>query len=390
MAVAAVGSGARAAWVGLAVAVVVAAGAQRARLARRPRAAVWVGAAAIVAVAVLAVAGPVGARAASAFDADAPGGRGRLDEWRVAGRVVADHPLVGVGPEGYRIAFAGGVDAAYVRAHGRDPVPDRAHSAPLDVALAGGAPALVAWLALVAWAGRAVLAAVRDDRPWLVGIGAGLVAHGVGGLFLFPIVELEPLAWLLAGLVLAVAPAPARGGRVERTVPSSVVAALGVLATLGLVAGLADVAADRHARRAADALAAGDGRAAASATRAATGLRPDTVRLHLLDGRARVADQQGFTAALAAVDRALAISPGDPVARLERARLLVARAEATRAPAHVHRARAEVERLLVDDPLHAELWGLAAVASDLDGDRSAADEASHRARDLARAERDGT
>lgn len=391
LAVGAVGSGARAAWVGLAAAAAVTAWSHRVRLARRPRMAGLAGAAAVIAAAVLVVAGPVGARAASTFDADAPGGRGRLDEWRVAARVVVDHPLVGVGPEGYRIAFADGVDAAYARAHGRDPVPDRAHSAPLDVALAGGVPALVAWLALVACAGRAVLAAVRGDRPWLAGIGAGLVAHAAGGLFLFPVVELEPLAWLLAGLLLAAAPAAtARGGQVERTVPVPVLAALGLVATVALVAGLTDLAADRHARRAADALAAGDGAAAASSAAAATDLRPDTVRLHLLDGRARVADQQGFTAALESVDRALALSPGDPVVRLERARLLVARAEATRSPAHIDRARAEVERLLADDPRHAELWRLAAVAADLDGDRSSAEEAQHRAGELALAERDGT
>src|SRR3546814_15208205 len=79
----------------------------------------------------------------------------RSEEWRIAARALADHPIAGVGPEGYRIAFADAVDADYQRAHGRDQQPDRAHAAPLDVALAGGLPALAAWFAVMAQIGRA-------------------------------------------------------------------------------------------------------------------------------------------------------------------------------------------------------------------------------------------
>src|SRR5690606_26811454 len=122
----------------------------------------------------------------SVVDRDAPGGAGRVDEWRVAVRVIADHPITGVGPEGYRIAFAEGVDRAYERAHGRDPLPDRAHSAPLDVALAGGVGALLAWGVLVVLVGRACVRVVRAGPGWRRGVAVGLIAHGVGLLFLFP------------------------------------------------------------------------------------------------------------------------------------------------------------------------------------------------------------
>ncbi len=259
LAVALVGSGARAAWVGLAVAGIVAAWVHRTRLGRRPRIVLLAVAVAGVATAALVTVGPVGDRVASTFDAGEPGGGGRVDEWRVAGRVIADHPFVGVGPEGYRVAFAEGADAAYEQEHGRVPLPDRAHSTPLDVALAGGLPVLAAWLALVVLVGRAAFVALRGDRLWLAGIAAGLVAHTVGGLFLFPVVELEPMVWLLAGLVLGAAPTTARvvGPRiVERPTPRPGLAVVGLAAVVALVAGAADVAADRHARRAADALAA--------------------------------------------------------------------------------------------------------------------------------------
>jgi hypothetical protein len=169
-----------------------------------------------------------------------------------------------------------------------------------------------------------------------------------------------------------------------------VVGGLGLMAALALTAGVADVAADRHARRAADALAAGDGATAADAAQAAVRLRPDEVRLHLLDGRARVADQQGIVAALAAVDDALVVSPGDPIAVRERARLLVALADATRAPAHIDAARAETDRLLARDPVDSTLWALASVAAELDGDHAAADAALARAEELRPERRDGT
>ncbi|HLT69927.1 MAG TPA: O-antigen ligase family protein [Acidimicrobiales bacterium] len=390
LAVALVGSGARAAWVGCAVAAVVVAAAHRAELraalARRRRAAGPAAAAAVAVAAVLVAVGPVGERLASTFDPAEPGGRGRLDEWRVAGRVVADHPVLGVGPEGYRVAFATGVDAAYERAHGRDPQPDRAHSTPLDVALAGGLPAVAAWVALVVAVGRPVLAVVRAGEPWLAGVGAGLVAHVAGGLFLFPLAELEPLAWLLAGVVLVAAGTPVRA----RAAPRALAGGLAALAAAALVAGVLDVAADRHARRAADALAAGDGAAAADATAAAVRLRPDVVRLRLLDARARIADQQGVRAGLAAVDDALAVSPGDPIARRERARLLVARAEATRAPHHVAEARTELDGLLAADPLDSALWRLASAAAALDGDAAAAEAAASRAAELDPGGADGT
>lgn len=392
LAVAAIGSGARAAWVGLAVATAVTVWMRREglrdRVAVRRRTVALAAVVGALAVGALVVFGPVGARVAATFDADAPGGRGRLDEWRVAGRVAVDHPVVGVGPEGYRIAFADGVDAAYEQAHGRDPQPDRAHSTPLDLALAGGLPAVAAWAVLVALVARPAGAALRDGPRWLAGIAAGLVAHVVGGLLLFPVVELAPLAWLLGGLLLATAPA---GGRiVERAVPRTAVGLLVVVAVIAAIAGAVDVTADRHARRAADALAAGDGATAADEAAAAVALRPDEVRLHLLDSRARVADQQGYAAGLDAVDRALALSPGDPIARRERARLLVLRADATRAPDHIDAARDELADMLAEDPVSSVLWDLASAAAALDGDEAAAADARSRAGDLRPPGRDGT
>ena len=388
--VACLGSGARAAWVGLAAAALVTVAARSggvlAAARARPRRAAGAVAAAVVVGVLVVVLSPVGSRVAEATDPDSAGGRGRFDEWRIAARVVADHPIVGLGPEAYRTAFASEVDARYERAHGRRQQPDRAHSGPLDLALAGGLPLVAGWLAVVAIVGRRAWWALRSGAAWQRGVAAALVAHVTGQLLLFPVVELEPVAWLLAGVLVGTTTATSgisvrrrlRVGPVRDVVPT----VLAVLAVAGLLAGVTDVVADHRAERAVDALARGDSRAAAAAADSAAGLRPDIVRLHLLAARTAVADEQGTLEGLRRVDDALAVSPRDPIARLQRVTLLVQRAEATQTAAHLAAARAAVAAGLREDPFAAALWRLRARLALVEGDAELAREAGAHADDL--------
>lgn len=368
--VAALGSGARAAWVGLAVAALVTASTHRRRLTAHRRI-VAVGAlCAVVGLGGIAAATPVGDRISDTFDADAAGGQGRLDEWRVAVAVLAEHPLTGVGPEGYRVAFPDGVDVAYEREHGREPTPDRAHSAPLDIALAGGPLALLAWAALLVLLGPFLRRALRSERPWLVGAATGLLAYAAGELLLFPLAELEPVAAVLAGVVVATAqPGELR----SRVVPRYVPAVLGVVGIVAGGAGILELAADRQADQSAEAASTGvDPAGAVDHAQHAVDRRPDILRNHLLLAAALEADQQGAAAALAAVDDALDLSPRDPIALRRRAELLVIRADSTLVPAHIRAARDELARMLDADPINAELWVLSGVVARLDGDVDAA------------------
>ena len=68
------------------------------------------------------------------------------DEWRMGVGVISDHPLLGVGPEGYRLAFPSVVDAEYERRYTRRATPDRAHNGALDTAAMFGLPGLVAYI----------------------------------------------------------------------------------------------------------------------------------------------------------------------------------------------------------------------------------------------------
>lgn len=380
--VACLGSGARAAWLGLAVALLLVAVARRgawwARVRARPGRSAGAGLAGLVALGLVVALSPVGARLADATDPDSAGGRGRLDEWRVAARVVADHPVVGVGPEGYRTAFHEAVDERYEREHGRRQQPDRAHDGLLDLALAGGLPLLAAWACLVAAVGRAAWRALRSGAGWQVGLAAGLVAHVAGQLLLFPIVELEPVAWLLAGVLVVTAPGPERpaGPRAGRP---GLATALGGLSIAALLLGATDVIADHRADRAVAALARGDHRAAALAADSAASLRPDEVRLHLLAAQAAVADLQGVQAALDRVDDALRVSPRDPIVRLARVTYLVQRAEATQTAPHLAAAHEALDAALRTDPYAAALWRLSARLAVVDGDPELAAGATARA-----------
>ena len=387
--VACIGSGARAAWLGLAVAAAVVVVARRRTLFADRRRAAIVGLGLAVGLIALGVLTPLGGRLAQATDPDAAGGRSRVDEWRVALSVVARHPLTGVGPEGYRIAFAEGVTDAYEEAYGRDPIPDRAHTAPLDIALAGGLPALAAWAIAVGWTLRACYRIIRRadaHHRWLAGLAAAVIAHVAGALLLFPTAELEPLVWMIGGVLVV---ADARRADVETgdtrsfLVPRAVPVAIGVLAAVAAVAGVRDVRADHQAQLATERARTGDTAAALDAVDAAIAQRPDELRLHLLRAQLLVAADLGTAPALRAVDDALALSPGDPIAQRHRARLLVQRAGATHLPDDVGRARRYLDELRTHDGSNASLELLAGSAARLAGDAAAAEAAFGRAERLA-------
>lgn len=376
--VALVVSGARAAWVGLVAAGGVALVLRRHRIAaRRPD---WravrrrIGAGIVVAVAAvvaLGVATGAGGRVSDAASEPNGGVRGRLDEWRVAVRAVADHPLGGVGPEGYRIAFAGAVDESYERTYGRDPLPDRAHSVLLDVAATTGLAGLAAFACLLALVSRFLLRAVRTGPVWVAGLATGVVAYWAQALFLFPLAEIDPVAWLLAGIVVA---RTVRRDEVAKLRPPRVLPVLAAAAAaVALGAGGLDVVADRVAKRTLASAAEGRPVDADAAAR----LRPDAVRYRLVAVRALDAGTApgAHRRALEQLDRALELSPLDPLANAERSRLLLDRARLTGAAGDVAAARSSLRKLAGRDPRNAETQLHLGIVLDLAGDAAGAERA---------------
>lgn len=430
-AVALLGSGARAAWLGAAAAGATAlvarlrhrrrpAGTVTARAPRQTGGRAVAGLVALVGVVALAVAPRLG----DVLERS-DGAASRLDEWRVAVRVIVEQPLLGAGPEGYRLVFAAGVDDRYEQRYGRAVLPDRAHSGPLDVAVTLGLPGLALWLAAVGFVARRAWWALRAGPSAAAALALGWLAHLVQQLALFPVMELEVTAWALAGVLVAWRPAhpdpqhrpvhhtsaepnmsapatvpvvvvntfgsteghgaPGHPGGTRRRVAALVTAGTLAFTAVLFVGAVRDVAGDRLARRAADALAMGRTGDAVAHGRRAVAMSPHVLRVHLL---LAAAHEAGGT--LAGLDRAIAEtlaaqerSPRDPVVAGELARRRSVRAGVTGTAADTY-AALDAWRVLVERDPHHAAWqlglGLAATRA---GDVELAERALVRAVELA-------
>ena len=319
-------------------------------------------------------------------DAGADGGviEGRLDEWRVGARALGASPVVGHGPEGYRAVFGAHVDEGYVVEWGRAVITDRAHNGLLDTGLAFGLPGLLLAAAVMAAVAVAAARVVRRGPPRTVGLAVGVLAYGAGQQFLFPLSELDPLFWLLAGVVTGAATAD---DAVAPALPGPVAAgwsiAAGLAAGLAVVAGLAgaaDVAADRVVARAVD-----QGRSDGELDRARA-LRPDSIRYAFLSSRLASRDGR-LVEAVVHVERGLDRSPPDPALRGERAALLLEVGRtAEPGPARDRALAAAVDALrdvVADDPLHPRLLQDLGVGLALTGRLAEAEEILVRAVELA-------
>ena len=314
--VALIGSGARAAWCGALAALALLGWMHRTKLRRRVVPLTLAAVVGVAGVVGLAFATGTATRVPQAFEAG-PGGSSRLAEWRVAERVLLSHPLTGVGPEGYRIAFGAAVDASYQRQYGRNPLPDRAHDSLLDVAVTTGVPGLAAYVAVLGLVGLFSWRALRRGPPWLAGVAAGLVAYTAGALLLFPIAELEPAVWLLAGLVsvqmatepeLLTVKVPAWSRLVGGALLTATAAAVVVL-------GVEAVRADQLLRTALD-------RQSPTLAARAARMAPDNIVNRLVAAELAAATGSPATG-LGEVDAALRVSSHDPVLDGERASLLL-------------------------------------------------------------------
>ena len=212
----------RGAWLALVASIgVLALGALRTRVLPRPRSVL---AGAVVGLCLAAPALGVGGRdsvsklAAAALtrldSVSALAAEPRVHIWRGAWQIYADHPLTGVGPDAFSLAFTRVRPAAYWHAEWNG-LPNRAHNQVLQVAATQGSLGLGA-LALVA-AGLA-LAGLRagratrelNQRGIVLALAAGIAGYAVQSLTGFGVAATGTLVAVWAGLCsrLAVKAAP--------------------------------------------------------------------------------------------------------------------------------------------------------------------------------------
>lgn len=208
-------SAARAGWIGLLVGLVaLAAVSVRGRVLVRFSSGVLVACmvAALVTASVLAVAphdrvATIQSTTSSLSSPSDPRNSGRLAIWAISARMIADHPVLGVGPDQMGAHFEEYRTSDYNRAEGADRVADKPHSSILEwtveTGLLGGAlfGALVAGILFVV--GRILLrASPPRGSDWCVaGIWAGAIAYGVQSVVTVTAIGVDGVWWVLLGVL---------------------------------------------------------------------------------------------------------------------------------------------------------------------------------------------
>ncbi len=357
-------SGARGAWIGVGTASLFAVGRFAVGRGRRRRAALGLGA---VLVAVLALTVPTGR-----WGSAAAGLEGRLRTWEVGARVVAEYPLLGVGPEGFRKAFAENVDDRFVIEYTRDQVTDRAHAGLLDLTITGGLLSLLFYgtaLAGVGWLLLRAFCRAPRHHPVTFGLAGGILAYLIQQQVFFQLACLDIVLWFLVG-VLAVQLGFGRPLATSRRPLAGMAVATALIMLTYTMLG---VAADHQDHAA---VAAGPSPRALDLFESAARFRPfDTIHPLLAVGLLRSLEEPVLLdREVALIDQALRWAPGDGVLLLSRSGLLVAEYRATGDPTPLGEAEAMLLTLISRDTTNGEAFLRLGTIGYYRGDFDAAEE----------------
>jgi O-antigen ligase len=277
---------------------------------------------------------PLSTRMAQVTDLSAPSTQSRVELWRAGLRMFREHPITGAGLDAFGLQFPRYRTAAYwTREWLADPT--KAHSEPIQIlatqGLLGGLAAAVVLLLVSVSVWRATGRGSSEVRSAAAAAGGSLSAFALTDLTGFTVLATGTLAAALAGAISS-------GGREGHRVPGRSPAP-GVLLTLAvpaliifLLVAIPPWRADRaHAR--ASAYPLGSSERAERLLEAERSSRWDgrypyelcRTYLEAAGTATRASDRTArLRTAEAACRRAIALSPFDGAAHLERARVLAA------------------------------------------------------------------
>ncbi|MCL4499916.1 MAG: O-antigen ligase family protein [Chloroflexi bacterium] len=206
----------RGSWIGAAAGLLFLFVLGRSFILARKKQAAMVGCAVIAALAIVAVASAgtgrvtdLRSRLASVVQGDASETM-RVETWKSAVRAIEDRPLVGSGPDTFRIVFPRYATRGYVSTARYDEVSDNAHNYYIQLASTTGLPALLLFLAfvlVVLWKGARLSSGGSGAKPVLyAAFGGGMVAYLV---YLATGISHHPataLFWVMAAAVMAGVP----------------------------------------------------------------------------------------------------------------------------------------------------------------------------------------
>jgi O-antigen ligase len=154
-----------------------------------------------VAAALVIIFAPVGvtSRVYSMFDVNDPSNRDRVAMLRSGVDMVRDHPLTGVGPDMVKQVYP-----EYRQSWAVNPVNPHLHNVPMQIAAERGLPALVIWLAFIAYVTRDFYRRLQQSRhPSLAAAGlAAIAAMLSAGLFEYNFGDSEFLMLFLVLITL--------------------------------------------------------------------------------------------------------------------------------------------------------------------------------------------
>ena len=163
----------------------------------------------------------------------------RWEIWRGTGAMIADNPVVGVGPGRFLYEYPAYQTPEHVLIEAPDTRADQAHSLLLQTASEAGIPAAAAAATLVGLAMWGGYLALRRRDPAALAAGAMFVAFVGQGLFGIATIETNVLGWLVGGVLVGYL--AATGPAVSRR---AVVAVGGTIAGILAVASLYYIIAD--------------------------------------------------------------------------------------------------------------------------------------------------
>lgn len=263
----------------------------------------------------------------------------RIEIWRSALRMIAAHPLLGVGPGGFLYEFPVFQTLRHAALEYPDVRADQAHSLLLQVAGESGLPAALTLAMLVVLAIAAGVRATRArDAVALVAL-VGFSAYLAQAAFAVPAVETDALGWLLGGLLVSrgAVRTPTREGVVRAFRYAMLILGTFIVVSCGYY-----LRADLFHTSAQHAFARGDFASAMDAERQAIAANPltDVYRVALADA-ALFSGGPEQREALARVESGLKLEPRSYDLLAARARLLEALAAPDDAVADAYAAAAD-------------------------------------------------
>ena len=124
--------------------------------------------------------------------------------WRAAGKMMVDHPLFGVGMDGYGDAYLRSRPANYYSSEFFS-VSDTAHSIPLDIGSNGGFPLFIAYSAIIVFVLLSIVRIMKRKTEFDVvfaTIVAAWVAYQAQSLISINQLGLGVWGWSLSGLII--------------------------------------------------------------------------------------------------------------------------------------------------------------------------------------------